>query len=65
MSDVEVLKEARRNARAEILRVANIGRAWPLGLPDFTGRHIQQAVFKCRQRGLVSAGVLRAAGFRP
>jgi hypothetical protein len=48
-------------ARQHILNAANFKR--PIALPDFTHRTIQQAVFKVRQRGLVPADVLVAAGY--
>lgn len=49
-------------ARVQIIEAANATRN--IALEPFTARHINQAVFKCRQRGLVEPDVLTAAGFR-
>lgn len=53
----------RRKARREILHAANrASKGWGRILGP---RQIQQAVFRCRQRGLVAPSVYERAGFRP
>jgi hypothetical protein len=54
--------DTRTTAREEILREANRarrGHSWRV----FYARHLNQAVFRCRQRDLVAPDVLTAAGF--
>lgn len=66
---------ARKEARERIIQAANNhalrryrrsrhwGRRYPVCL--LGPRHIHQAVFRCRQFGLVDDTVLEAAGFNP
>lgn len=49
-------------ARHSILVVANAGL--PNGVKPHSMHRLNEAVFKCRQRALVSADVLTTAGFR-
>ncbi len=53
----------RLEARYTILQAANANRG--LDLAPLAMRNLNEAVFKCRQRGLVSGDVLAAAGYRP
>lgn len=53
----------RQSARWEILAIANAFKVDAV-VPDYGMRNIQGAVFKCRQRHLVSDELLVAAGFR-
>lgn len=59
----------RKQARDQIIAAANAERSrrsMVLGnLDPFEKRHLQRAVFKCRQFRLVSDDVLIAAGFNP
>jgi len=51
-------------AREKILMAANRHRIFN-STKIMTMRHIQRAVFRCRQHKLVSSEVLEAAGFNP
>ena len=51
-------------AREKILMAANRHRIFN-STKVMTMRHIQRAVFRCRQHKLVSPEILEAAGFNP
>jgi hypothetical protein len=55
---------SRSAARKEILAAANRARREPT-TPTLYMRHIERAVFRCRQRRLVSDPTLLDAGYRP
>ena len=54
-----------RTARSEILAAANKGANRAFTGSSYRMRHIQEAVFRCRQFQLVKPQVLEAAGFNP
>lgn len=61
---------SKQRAREQIVQAANrhklrVGRRYGVTAQLFSGRHIHQAVFMCRQNRLVKPDVLVAAGFRP
>lgn len=56
---------ARLDARARIVRAANGKLYYTYAANPFTMKHLQRAVFRCRQLGLVTDDTLVTAGFRP
>lgn len=58
-------RDARNEARWQIIQAANRYKRSVRHQPLFGMRQLQQAVFMVRQRQLVSAATLDAAGFRP